>query len=252
MDESPHTFAEGKTSRMIRILIVDDEPHACEDLKAKIERDDTFTVIGKCANAFEAVRDINRQRPDVIFLDIKMPKISGIEMLTMLDRDHMPRIVFVTAHGEYAIKAFESNAIDFLLKPVMNNRLAVTLARLKENHQPQPAVVEVFPTDLQFVPCYQGSQFYLVNAKEIIHARSEPTTGVHLLTTSGKTFQTSIPLKVFDDNSPLLRCHRQHMINPEYIKYIERLENGLGRIHAYGDHTIPVSRRYMNDFPSIG
>jgi len=190
---------------MIRIILVDDEPHACEDLKDRIKRDDAFSVIGTCANAFEAVRDINRERPDVVFLDINMPKISGIEMLAMLDRDHMPRIVFVTAHGEYAIEAFERNAIDFLLKPVNNDRLAVTLARLKENHQPQSAVVETFPTDLQFVPCYQGAQFYLVNAKEIIHACSEPTTGVHLLTTSGKTFQTSVPLKVFDDNSPLLR-----------------------------------------------
>ncbi len=252
MDESQHTSAQGKTSRMIRTIIVDDEPHACEDLKTKIELDDAFTVIGKCANAFEAVRDINRERPDIVFLDIKMPKISGIEMLAMLDRDHMPRIVFVTAHGEYAIEAFESNAIDFLLKPVMSDRLAVTLARLKEDHQPQSAVAEAFPTDLQFVPCYQGAQFYLVNAKEIIHAHSEPTTGVQLLTTSGKTFQTSVSLKVFEDNSPLLRCHRQHLINPEYIKYIERLENGLGRIHTYGDYTIPVSRRYMDDFPSIG
>ncbi len=237
---------------MIHTLIVDDEPNAREDLEKKIGIDNEFNVLGTCANAFEAIRDINSKRPDVVFLDIKMPKISGIEMLSMLDKDTMPRIVFVTAYGEYAIEAFENNAIDFLLKPVESGRLDITLARLKENHQPQPIVTETFPTKLKFVPCFRGDRYYLINIKEIIHAFSSPTTGVHLVTgDGGQEFQTNLSLKVFDDNSQLKRCHRQHMINPDYIKYIEKLDNGLGRIYTYGNHTIPVSRNYMDNFPAI-
>ncbi len=237
---------------MIRTIIVDDEPNAREDLEKKIRADHEFDVSGICANAFEAIRDINSQHPDVVFLDIQMPRISGIEMLSMLDKDNMPRIVFVTAHGEYAIEAFKKNAIDFLLKPVKNERLNITLARLKEDHQPQPAVTEAFSTGLEFVPCYQGTRYYLVNVKEIIHAFSSPTTGVHLVTgDSGQAFQTNLPLKVFDDNSQLKRCHRQHMVNLDYIKFIEKLDNGLGQIYTYGNHTIPVSRNFMGNFPSI-
>jgi len=238
---------------MIRTMIVDDEPNAREDLEKKISADPEFDIIGTCANAFEAIRDINSKQPDVVFLDINMPKISGIEMLSMLDKDSMPRIVFVTAHGEYAIEAFKKNAIDFLLKPVKSERLDITLTRLKENHQPQPVVTETFPTNLTFVPCYQGERYYLINIKEIIHAFSNPITGVHLVTgDSGKEeYQTNLPLKVFDDNSSLKRCHRQHMINPDYIKYIEKLDNGLGQIYTYGNHTIPVSRNFMDNFPSI-
>jgi len=237
---------------MIRTIIVDDEPNAREDLEKKIRADQDFDIINTCANAFEAIRDINNEHPDVVFLDISMPKISGIEMLSMLDKDTIPRIVFVTAHGEYAIEAFKKNAIDFLLKPVKNDRLNITLARLKENHQPQPVITEAFPTELKFVPCYQGTRYYLINVKEIIHAYSSPTTGVHLVTgDSDQEFQTNLPLKVFDDNSQLKRCHRQHMINPDYIKFIEKLDNGLGQIYTYGNHTIPVSRNFMDNFPSI-
>jgi len=105
---------------MISTLIIDDEPHARDDLEKKIRTDPAFNVIGKCANAFEAIREINSKCPDVLFLDIKMPKISGIEMLSMLDKNDMPRIVFVTAYSEHAIEAFEQNAIDFLLKEIRN------------------------------------------------------------------------------------------------------------------------------------
>ena len=118
---------------MIKVLIVDDEPHARDDLEEKIGADPEFNIVGKCSNAFETIKEINRQHPDVVFLDINMPKISGIEMLSMLDKSDMPRIVFVTAYGEYAIEAFEKNAIDFLLKPVKMDRLCITLERLKKD-----------------------------------------------------------------------------------------------------------------------
>jgi len=236
---------------MIRTIIVDDEPHVLEYLENAICIDRKFDIIGQCANAFEAIRDINNKHPDVVFLDIKMPKLTGMEMLNMLDKDNMPRIVFVTAYSKYAIEAFEKNAIDFLLKPVKNDRLNITLARLKENHQPQPAVTEVFPFDLKLVPCWQGNQDFLIPIKEIIHVSSSSTTGVALVTSDNRQFHTSLSLKVFDDNSQLIRCQKQHMVNPDYIKLIKKLDNGLGEVHTDGNHIIPVSRGYMHKFPSI-
>jgi len=237
---------------MIRTLIVDDECHALEDLAGKIAKDAGFDIVGTCGNAFEAIREINRLVPDVVFLDIKMPKISGIEMLSMLDKDTMPRIVFVTAHGEYAIEAFRENAIDFLLKPVDQARLDITLARLKQNHQAQPQVEKALTTDLTFIPCYRGSHYFLINLKEVVHLFSSPTTGVHLISADAEhEFHTNLGLKVFEDNSTLLRCHRQHMVNADYIKLIERLENGLGQIHLAGGRIVPVSRNYMSNFPAL-
>ena len=237
---------------MIHTMIVDDEPHALDDLAAKIAKDNNFEIIARCGNAFDAIREINKLTPDVVFLDIKMPKISGIEMLSMLEKDNMPRIVFVTAYGEYAIEAFRENAIDFLLKPVDQARLEITLSRLKQNHQAQPQVRNTLATELKFIPCYWGSHYFLINLKEVVHLYSSPATGVHLVTADDEhEFHTNLGLKVFDDNSSLLRCHRQHMVNPDYIKLIERLDNGLGQIHLTGGCIVPVSRNYMSNFPAL-
>lgn len=95
-------------------------------------------IIGKAGNALEAIAAINRLHPDVVFLDIQMPQISGLQLLTMLDPERMPHIVFVTAFDEFAVKAFEEHAFDCLLKPVESGRLAKTLARLRP--RPQPAI----------------------------------------------------------------------------------------------------------------
>ena len=237
---------------MINILIVDDEPHARDDLENKIGTDPAFNIIDKCANAFEAIREINRKRPDVVFLDIKMPKISGIEMLSMLDKDDMPRIVFVTAYSEHAIEAFEKNAIDFLLKPVKTDRLSVTLERLKNNHQPQANVIDTLSIPMQFIPCYKGCRDYLININNVCHAFSSPTTGTHIVTQEdGQEFHCSLALKTLEKNTPLTACHRQHLVNPKAIKHIEKIDNGLGQIHTYNEETIPVSRNYMKNFSAI-
>jgi len=237
---------------MINTLIIDDEPHVRDDLENKIGTDPDFNIIGQCANAFEAIREINNKRPDVLFLDITMPKISGIEMISMLDKSNMPRIVFVTAYGEYAIEAFEKNAIDFLLKPVSVDRLRLTLDRLKENCQPQVGIIGL-STPLRFIPCYKGSRYYLISTKDVCRAYSTPPTGNHIITRKeGEEFHTSITLDVLEANTPLTRCHRQHLINPTSIKYIEKIENGLGRIHTYcSGEVIPVSRNFMTEFSSL-
>jgi len=237
---------------MINTLIVDDEPHARDDLENKILTDSVFNIVGKCANAFEAIKEINKKRPDVLFLDIQMPKISGIEMLSMMDKAEMPRIVFVTAYSEYAIEAFEKNAIDFLLKPVKMERLRVTLERLKENCQPQASVIEVLSTQMKFIPCYKGNGDYLININDVCRAFSSPMTGTHIVTQEdNQEFHSGLSLKTLEENASLTRCHRQHLINPKAIKYIEKLENGLGKIHTYGGDTLPVSRNYMKAFGAI-
>ncbi len=237
---------------MIKVLIVDDEPHARNDLEEKVGADPEFSIVGRCANAFETIKEINREHPDVVFLDINMPKISGIEMLSMLDKSNMPRIVFVTAYGEHAIEAFEKDAIDFLLKPVKMDRLRITLERLKKDCQPQSGIAEYLSTEMRFIPCYKGRCDYLISTTDVCHAFSSPTTGTHIVTQEdNQEFYSSLSLKILEENTPLMRCHRQHLINPEAIKYIEKMENGLGQVHTYDGETIPVSRNYMKEFGAI-
>lgn len=233
---------------MIRTLVVDDEPHAREDLEKKISVDGEFDIIGSCSNALEAMREINSKQPDVVFLDIKMPKITGIEMLGMLDRKRMPRIVFVTAYGEHAIEAFEKNAIDFLLKPVRIERLEITMERLKRDCRPQTAVENIAPSELHFVPCYRGNTDFAINVTNIVHIYSSPGTGIHVITDRDEPeYHTDVALELLFGSTFLIQCHRQHLVNPNHIRAIEKLENGLGQIITHGNHLIPVSRNHMKN-----
>jgi len=114
---------------MIKAIIVDDEPLAREVLREYLGADEEFEIVAECANGFEAVRAVTQHDPDVLFLDIQMPKLDGFEVLELLDRS--PAVVFVTAHDEYALRAFEVNALDYLLKPFSEDRFRAVLAKLK-------------------------------------------------------------------------------------------------------------------------
>ncbi|EON0522245.1 response regulator, partial [Shigella flexneri] len=122
---------------MIKVLIVDDEPLARENLRIFLQEQSDIEIVGECSNAVEGIGAVHKLRPDVLFLDIQMPRISGLEMVGMLDPEHRPYIVFLTAFDEYAIKAFEEHAFDYLLKPIDEARLEKTLARLRQERSKQ-------------------------------------------------------------------------------------------------------------------
>src|SRR5512141_761668 len=114
----------------IRTLIIEDEELARKLLRSYLSEHSELDIIGECENGFEGVKAINEMKPDLIFLDIQMPKITGFEMLELID--HHPEIIFTTAYDQYALKAFEYNAADYLLKPFSKDRLQGALEKVKE------------------------------------------------------------------------------------------------------------------------
>lgn len=118
---------------MIRTLIVDDEPIARRGLALLLSREPDIEIAGEAASGSEAVELIEAQSPDVVFLDVQMPELNGFEVLENLDMPRLPIIVFVTAHDEFAIKAFDVEAIDYLLKPFDRERFAVALDRVRRH-----------------------------------------------------------------------------------------------------------------------
>ncbi|MEI8441278.1 response regulator, partial [Escherichia coli] len=117
--------------------MVDDEPLARENLRVFLQEQSDIEIVGEWSNAVEGIGAVHKLRPDVLFLDIQMPRISGLEMVGMLDPEHRPYFVFLTAFDEYAIKAFEEHAFDYLLKPIHEARLEKTLARLRQERSKQ-------------------------------------------------------------------------------------------------------------------
>ncbi|MTJ83784.1 MAG: two-component system response regulator BtsR [Telmatospirillum sp.] len=229
---------------MIRTLIVDDEPRARTELANLLKGAGDVEVVGECANAIEAIGAINRLVPAVVFLDIQMPLISGLEMLSMLDPDRMPRIVFLTAYDDYAVQAFEEHAFDYLLKPTDPARLEKTLDRLRRDHAPQSVDVLGGGDLLRQIPCAGVNSIFLMKIGEIEYAASR-LGGIYVIGADGQERFTELTLRTLEEKTPLVRCHRQHLVNTEHIKEIRFVDNGLAEIHTVSGQTVPVSRHYL-------
>jgi two-component system LytT family response regulator len=116
---------------MIRAIIVDDEPLARRGIRARLERAGGYAVVAECGSGREAVAAIRSQAPSVVFLDVQMPGIDGFGVIEQIGADRMPVVIFVTAYDTHALRAFEAHAFDYLLKPIDDDRFAVTLDRAR-------------------------------------------------------------------------------------------------------------------------
>ncbi|MFB3924482.1 MAG: two-component system response regulator BtsR [Syntrophales bacterium] len=227
---------------MIRALVVDDEIHAREELNALLAETGEFAVIGTCANAVEAIQAINREKPDVVFLDIQMPVINGFELLSMIDEKIMPLIVFVTAYDEYALKAFDENALDYLLKPVDKERIVKTVRKLKTMLNEGGRPVYAGP-DIRKIPCITTAGIKLINVSDVEYVRSNEA-GVYIVCAKGEYF-TDLTLKVLENRANLIRSHKQFLVNIDRVDEILFHDHMAADIKMKSGKTVPVSRRYL-------
>jgi two-component system LytT family response regulator/two-component system response regulator LytT len=245
----------------LRILVVDDEQLAREELCFQLEQGADIAVVGQAENGVDALAAIDRLDPDLVFLDIQMPGLTGFEVARrLLSREDAPALVFVTAFDQHAIEAFEVNAVDYLLKPVDSARLDQALQRarrrLASDRPPAAAVNEQLEKIVKMMADRQvrrdqvairvGERFVLVQAEEIIYA-SLADESINIVT--GQVAGTS-NYRTLDDLQARLnpdvfwRVHRSHLVNINKIKeivpwysrnYILRMKDGKGT-------EIPVSR----------
>ncbi len=225
---------------MMRALIVDDELHAREELESLLDETGAVTVVGKCGDAVQAIQAIREERPDVVFVDIQMPAISGFELVSMIDDDDLPVVVFVTAHDEFALRAFEEGAVDYLLKPVAMERLARTIERLERRAGEVKASYPRPP--IRRIPCLCGRAIKLVDVAEVELVRSSEG-GVYVISPRGELF-TELTLTVLEERAGLVRCHKQYLVNIDNVDEID-LEGGLAVIRTRTGKEVPVSRRYL-------
>ena len=228
---------------MMRALIVDDEPLAREELERLLVETGEFTIVGRSANAVEALKAVREERPDVLFLDVQMPGVSGLELLGMIDEEGAPDTVFVTAYDEFAVEAFEKSAIDYLLKPVERDRLAKTVERLLARRHGGARPTFVAP-EIKRIPCLAGRSIKLVPVSEVESVKSSEA-GVYVVSPGGEYF-TELTLSVLEARAGLLRCHKQFLVNADHIDEINLAENSLAVIKTKSGKTVPVSRRHLS------
>lgn len=226
----------------LRALVVDDEVYARRSLEAMLDGTGALEIVGSCANAVEALQAIRAQAPDVVFLDIQMPKVNGFELLSMIDQEVMPHVVFVTAFDAYAVKAFEENALDYLLKPVERARLDRTIEKLRRSvDQGKPPVYD--SPVLERIPCAGPKSVRLVDVAEIEQVRCS-AAGVYVVTPRGE-YLTDLTMRVLETKTELERCHRQYLVNARHVEEILRPEPRGAVLRMKSGREVPVSRRYF-------
>jgi two-component system LytT family response regulator len=232
--------------RQCRALIVDDERLARHQLRSMLAAHTSIEVVGEADGVQKAIAAIRELSPDVVFLDIQMPGEHGFDLLNQLDRPL--HVIFVTAYDEYAVRAFEVNALDYLLKPVNPDRLARAIERLSTSRSPEPteSVKRALEYDDHlFLTIGNGSRFLRINT--IVHIRAEGVyTEVH--TTDGKKALVLKALNEWEERLPekhFVRIHRSSIVNIEYVERIEKWFNYSYQVHLRGaSEPLTMSRRY--------
>ena len=241
-----------EAQRKIRAVIVDDEELARQVLHEFLAKHPEIELIAECANGFEAVKTVAEQKPDLVFLDIQMPKLDGFEVLELIGKD--ATVIFVTAHDNYAIRAFEVHAVDYLLKPVAAARFDAALERAKErlSGKSQPAQVSASelaasarpPAQyLDRIPVRDGSRVSIIPVGKLDYAEAQDDYVA--LASEGKKHlkqQTIASLEAALDPARFLRIHRSYIVNLERVARVEPYAKDSHVAILSNGTQLPVSR----------
>ena len=234
-----------------RAIIIDDEKLAREIIKGYIKSNSNIEIIAECSNGFDGIKKINEIEPDLIFLDIQMPKINGFEMLELLDNP--PAIIFTTAYDQFALKAFEVNAVDYLLKPFSAERfkeaLDKALVHLKDKKFNTSAVKNLIVEKdssnefLDRVVIKDGPKISIVPSDKIKYLEAQDDY-VMIYSDEGK-FLKQKTMRYFESHlnpKDFVRIHRSFIASIKRIKKIELLEKETYQIVLEDKTSLPVSK----------
>jgi len=257
----------------IRTLIVDDEALSRRGLEIRLRTAGDFDVIGQCANGREAIDAVRSHQPDLVFLDIQMPGLSGFDVLAQLPADSLPMVVFVTAYDQYAIRAFEARAVEYLLKPVDESRFAAAIEHIRGLRQQRSAAAqrdrlvelladvsgsgEIDADDLlakglpqarnSVLPIREGRETIRLDTRSIdwidaagdymcIHAGAR----THILRGTMKELEDVLDPRHFQ------RVHRSTIVNLARVKTLRSHMNGEYFLTLDGGHELKLSRTYRD------
>jgi two-component system, LytTR family, response regulator len=230
----------------IRALIVDDEPLARSNLRVLLGQDTDIESVRECGSGTEAVSQIRAERTDLVFLDVQMPECGGFEVLKMLEGGDMPVIVFVTAYDEYALRAFDAGALDYLLKPFDDARFHLAMQRAKQ----QIAAKESLPTpetprltvrsagQVMYVPVPDIDWVEAADYYVCLHVGNKS----HLLRKSMAELEQELDPRIF------CRIHRSTIVNLRKVCTLEIDAAGDYEVILAGGHKLRLSRRFRKDF----
>ena len=238
----------------LRVLIVDDEPLARERIRSLLADEADAEVLAECKNGSEALDEIKKQSPDLVFLDVQMPGMGGFEVLAALPQERMPMVIFVTAFDQHALKAFEVHALDYLLKPFKQARFKATLQRAREALMNQQAgkasknllalLNDTKPREhLSRIPVRTGEKVVFVKTAQIEYIES---AGNYVVLHTGKenhvVRETLTALEEKLDPKQFIRISRSTLVNLEQIKELQPLFKGEHAVVLHNGKQLTMTR----------
>lgn len=235
----------------MKVILIDDEPLARNILKKYCSQIPEIEVLGECENGFEAVKMIEGKVPDLIFLDVQMPKLNGFEVLELLPE--APKVIFTTAFDEYAVKAFDANAMDYLLKPFLFERFNQAYEKVKsQTGEKQTSFSEnniVHPDEKQRIVIKEGEKISIISMDELVYI--EAYDDYVKLYTEGARYVKKQTMAFYEKTLPtsgFVRIHRSSIIAIDRIQSIETIENGRYQVLLTNGVRLPISR---SSFPEL-
>ncbi|MCF8413957.1 MAG: LytTR family transcriptional regulator DNA-binding domain-containing protein [Melioribacteraceae bacterium] len=245
---------------MIKCIIIDDEKLAREIIKNFLGAFEEIEILDECSNGFDGIKSIQQNKPDFIFLDIQMPKLNGFEMLELLEDP--PEIIFSTAYDQYALKAFELNAIDYLLKPFSEERFEQTVKKIMEklaqNRSEENAAKKISNADvyleekLERIVVKQNSKVHVIPVSSINFL--EANDDYVAIKCSEGNFLKNKTMKFYEDHldsNKFIRTHRSYIVNIDFIKEIESIAKESYQILGKDGTKLPVSKSGYSSLKSI-
>ena len=237
--------------KKIKTIIIDDERLARELIKEYLAGHTDVEVVNECRDAHEAITAIQKSQPNLIFLDIQMPEINGFEMLEMLD--DIPHIIFSTAYDQYAIRAFEVNAIDYLLKPYDEERFNIALRRaiqqIQANENSSASIKELIRSvdkPNQFLTrmlIKESGKIYIISCPDILYIEAmDDYVQIHMSKNSYLLQQSMNSLEARLNPDQFIRAHRSYIVNIDAIKEINQYSQGRFKIELTNHKVIALSR----------
>jgi len=232
-----------------RVLIIDDEPLARMVVREYLQDIGGFEVLQECGDGFEGIKAVNQHHPDLIFLDVQMPKINGFEMLELLDQQ--PAVIFATAFDEYAIKAFEAHAVDYLLKPFSKERfekavekyLAQSPAQVKKQADDLLESPSLLPVQQERIVVKTGTKVKIIPVQDVLYLEADDDyVCVH---TQEGSFLKNKTMSFFEqtlDVRHFVRVHRSYIVRVQEITRIDPYEKDAHIAILKSGAKIPVSK----------
>ena len=243
----------------LRVIIADDERPAREFLKSILREFELVELVGEAENGADAIELIKAVKPDLAILDLKMPEVSGLDAVKMLRKTQMPLVAFVTAHDEFAVQAFELNAVDYLLKPVERSRLAETIARASERLEHEDwrsiesekiktaaaAYDQTTRSELiERIPVKVREEIYLIPVEDIASIIADGEL-LHITTAKNQKYTINYRLKDLEprlDPHKFVRLSRGAIANLSYVKSISPMPGGTYSVTLTNSQEIASSR----------